>query len=284
MENLPANAQPEQYLDLLLEYLACPMDNSVSLTAIRNHDGAVVALRSKDKEYPVIHNVPCMIPDLENKGGSQALWQNLQNAAWQDYQSGHKEVFSTEDDPLGHGVGQIMSQAGAGLFLDVGCGPLPLPGYMASSNDRISWIGVDPFCGDVARRFPFVQALGEYLPFRPQVFDGVLYAGVIDHVIDPWRSLERARSIIKPEGKLFVWYDLRRVDLRYVVWRTMRRLGLAWRYNENHQWAFTHETLRALLRSAGFATREVISLCDNYCPDYPDCRERAYFLAIASCV
>ena len=33
MENLPANAQSEQYLDLLLEYLACPMDNSASLTA-----------------------------------------------------------------------------------------------------------------------------------------------------------------------------------------------------------------------------------------------------------
>jgi SAM-dependent methyltransferase len=280
-----AITQSEQYLDLLLEYLACPVDNSVSLTAIRNHDGAVVALRSKDTEYPVINNVPCMIPDLgEHRDGSRTLWQDLQSAAWQDYQSGHEEVFSAKDHPLGHGVGRIISQTTSGLFLDVGCGPLPWPGYMASSNDRVSWIGVDPYFGDLARRFPFAQALGEHLPFRPQVFDGVLYAGVIDHVIDPLRSLQRARTIVKPEGKLFIWYDLRQVDLRYVVWRAMRGLGLAWRYNENHQWAFTHRTLRALLKSAGFVTEEVISLCDNYCPNYPDCQERAEFLAVASCL
>lgn len=95
MENLTANTQSEQHLALLLEYLACPVDNSVLLTSVRDPDGAVVALKSKDREYPVINNVPCMIPDLGgDRGGSQTLWQELQDAAWQDYQSGHEDVFS----------------------------------------------------------------------------------------------------------------------------------------------------------------------------------------------
>ena len=285
MENLTSNAQPGQYLDLLLEYLACPIDNSILLTAIRNPDGKVVALKSEDRQYQVIDNVPCMLPEWEgSRDGGQVLWRELQDTAWQEYQSGDEGVFSAGDDPLGRGVGQIIGQTGAGLFLDVGCGPLSLPGYMAASNDRVSWIGIDPFFGDAARRFPFVQAVGEYLPFRPQVFDGVLYAGTIDHVIEPSRSLERTRKVIKPRGKLFVWYDVRRVDVRYVVWKIMRRLGFVWRYNEAHQWAFSHKALRALLGRAGFAVEEVIPLCEKYCPDFPTCSDPTGFLAIARCI
>ena len=285
MEHPTANTQPEGYLDLLLEVLACPVDNSISLTAIRNPDGEIVALKSKDREYPVVDNVPCMIPDLgESRSSGLTLWQKLQSAAWRDYQSGDEDVFSAEDDPMGHGVGQIISQTGGGLFLDVGCGALPLPGYMAVSRSCVSWIGIDPFFGDVSRQHPFVQALGECLPFQSQAFDGVLYAGTIDHVLDPLRSLERTRNIIKPEGKLYVWYVLRRVDPRYFVWKIMRTLGFAWRYNRNHQWAFTHKSLRTLIESAGFAIEEVVSICESYCPDYLTCSEPDEFLAIASCV
>lgn len=285
MEDLTTDTQPEQYLDLLLEYLACPIDDSISLTVIRNPDGEIVALKSKDREYRVINNVPCMIPDLgESRSRGLTLWQKLQNTAWRDYQSGDEDVFSAEDDPMGRGVGQIINQAGDGLFLDVGCGVLPLPGYVAVSSGSISWIGIDPFFGDVARQFPFAQALGEYLPFQPQVFDGVLYAGTIDHVVDPLRSLERTRNIIKPQGKLFVWYNLRRVDSRYIAWKTMRTLGFAWRYNKNHQWVFTHKSLRTLIESAGFAIEQVVPICANYCPDYPTCSEPDEFLAVASCV
>jgi SAM-dependent methyltransferase len=303
MENQIANTQPEQYLDLLLEYLARPTDRSISLTAVRSPDGKIVALKSDDREYPVVNNVPCMIPHLgESRSSSLTLWQELQNTVWQDYQSGRDDIFSGEGDPMGRGVGQVINQRlldpltqnspnsrlthlpGDALFLDVGCGVLPLPSYMAVSSDHVSWIGIDPFFGEVARQFPFAQALGEYLPFRPQVFDGVLYAGTIIYQIDPWRSLECTRDIIKPQGKLFIWYDPERVDSRYIAWKTMRTLGFARRYTKNHQWAFTHRSLRTLLRSTGFALVEVIPLCERFCPDYPTCNEPTVVLAVARCV
>lgn len=279
------SAQSESYLNLLLEYLVCPLDSSIPLTTVHNSTGETIALKSGTREYPVINNIPCMIPDLgESRGAGLALWRDLQDAAWQEYQAGDEGVFSAEDDLLGRGVGQIINQGEDGLFLDVGCGPLSLPSYMAVSDGGVSWIGIDPYFGDAARQFPFAQALAEYLPFQPRIFDGVLYAGSVDHVIDPWRSLASARCVIKPGGKLYVWYVLRRADLRYFVWKTMRALGLAWRYNPNHQWAFTHKSLRVLLESAGFAVDEVIPVCERYCPDYSTCAEPSDFLAVAHCI
>jgi len=62
--------------------------------------------------------------------------------------------------PHGRQVGEIIARSGGGLTLDVGCGALALPVYMAASSGCAEWIGVDPFLGDAARQFPFVQGVG----------------------------------------------------------------------------------------------------------------------------
>jgi len=224
-----------------------------------------------------------MIPDLgESRSGGLTLWQELQGKLRQKSESSPDSVFSAEDDRTARYVGQIIGRSGDGLFLDVGCGALPLPPYMAVSSESVVWIGIDPIFGDIARQFPFAQALGEYLPFRPHVFDGVLYASVFRNLIDPLRSLQRTRSILKPQGKLYVWYTISRVDSRYIVWKIKRTLGLTWRYDELYQWAFTHRSVQALLKRAGFAIERVVPLCQT-CPDYATCRMPTEFLAVAGC-
>jgi SAM-dependent methyltransferase len=157
---------------------------------------------------------------------------------------------------------------------------LPLPGYMAASSSQIRWIGIDPFFGDAARHFPFAQALGEYLPFRAGVFDGVLYASTIYHQMDPERSLERTRSVIKPDGRLYIWYEPQRIDGRYIIWRTRQALGWLCSYSRSHRWAFTRKSLRSLLVRAGWAVEEEVLLCVR-CPEYATCRDPAAFLVIA---
>lgn len=285
MENLPTNIQSDRYLDLLLQHVACPIDNSISLTAIRNLDGEIVALKSKDKEYPVVNNVPRLIPDTEGiKRRDVTVWHRQQDTTVQEFQSKGADAYTRTDHEIGRAVGKIMAQTGNGLFLDVGCGPVRLPGYMDASSDSILWMGIDPLFDDIARQFPFAQALGEYLPFQPQVFDGVLYGYVLDHLADPLRSLERVRSIIKPQGKLYVWHDRRRVNLRYILWKTMRMLGFSRLYNEYFQWAFTRKSLQALLKSAGFAVEKEIWLCKDYCSDYATCDEPVEFLTVARCI
>jgi len=281
MDNPTATVQSSEYLDLLLQYLACPVDNSVPLTAIRNVAGKVVALESRDREYRVVNNIPRMIPDLdEGRDRGLAVWQELQHRLAKRAQDPSERVFSTEDDRIAPHVGEIIGRTGSGLFLDVGCGALPQPAYMAASDGSITWIGIDPIVGDVARRFPFAQALGEYLSFRPQVFDGVLYASVLRNILDPLRSLRRARSILKPEGKLYVWYSISRVNLRYIAWKAARALGLAWPYDDIYHWSYTHRSVRHLLKQAGFAAEQVIALCE-VCPDFATCSLPTEFLVVA---
>ena len=281
MEDVTAASQPAEYLESLLDYLACPLDNSVPLSAVRNAAGEVVALRSRDAEYQVVHNVPRLVPGLEEgAGGDLPLWQARQRKMWREYQDGAESIFTVEGNAMGRHVGEIIARSGGGLYLDVGCGALARPVYMATSNGPVEWIGVDPFLGDIARQFAFVQGLGEYLPFRREAFDGALYAGTIYHLLDPRRSLRRVHSILKPMGKLFVWYAASRLGRKYLIWRGLRTLGFARRYDEDSLWAFTQKSLRTHLEGASFAVEDKVFLCEA-CPEFSTCDHASEYLTIA---
>jgi SAM-dependent methyltransferase len=281
MDKATAFGQPVEYLELLLDYLAGPLDNSVPLTPVRNAAGEVVALRSSDAEYPIVHNVPCFIPGLE-KGvsGDLSLWQAHQGKMWREYQDGDEGIFTYDDHEIGRYVGEIIARAGNGLYLDVGCGARAWPVYMAASSECVEWIGVDPFLGDTARRFAFVQGMGEFLPFRPEALDGALYASTIYHQLDPQRSLERVHSTLRPTGKLFVWYTASLSRRKCVVWRGLRALGFARMYDADYQWAFTPKSLRTQLERAGFVVEDSVFLCE-VCSDFATCKNPSDYLAIA---
>ena len=281
MDEMTGASQPAEYLNSLLGYLACPLDNSVPLSPVRNAAGDVTALRSMDAEYQVVRNVPCLIPELgKGAGADLPLWQAHQSKMWREYQDGDEGVFTPEGNAVGRHVGEIIARSGRGLYLDVGCGALARPAYMAASSGCVEWIGVDPFFGDAARQFPFVQGLGEYLPFLREVFDGALYAGTIYHHLDPQRSLQRVHSVLKPMGKLFVCYTASRLGLKYLIWRALRALGFAWRYDKDYQWAFTLKSLRTQLERAGFVVEDNLFLCEG-CPDFSTCDHASEHLTIA---
>ena len=281
MDEAPVVGQPAEYLESLLEVLASPLDNSISLSAVRNAAGEVVALWSGDAEYPVVHHVPRLIPGLGEGGrGDLPLWQAHQRKMWREYQGGDKGIFTHDDNKVGRYAGEIIARAGGGLHLDVGCGARAWPVYMAASSECVEWIGVDPFLGDAARQFPFVQGMGEYLPFRRELFDGALYAGTIYHHLDPQRSLQRVHSILKPMGKLFVWYTACRSRRKYLIWRGLRMLGFARMYDEDYPWAFTPKSLRTELERAGFAVEDNVFLCE-ICEDLPTCKQPSEYLAVA---
>jgi len=273
--------QPAAYLESLLGYLACPLDNSVPLSPVRDAAGDVVAFRSRAAEYQVVRNMPCLIPAMgEGAGADLPLWQAHQSKMWREYQDGDEGVFTAEGNDIGRRVGEIIARSGRGLCLDVGCGALAQPAYMATSGGCVEWIGIDPFLGDAARQFPFAQGLGEYLPFLPEVFDGALYAGTVYHLLDPRRSLRRVRSVLKPTGKLFVWCTATRLGLRYLLWRGLRALGFARSYDRDYQWAFTLKSLRTQIERAGFAVEDSLFLCED-CPDLFTCDHASEYLTIA---
>ena len=62
-------------------------------------------------------------------------------------------------------------------------------------------------------------------------------------------------SILKPTGKLFVWYTASRSLRKYLIWRGLRALGFARMYDE-------------------------VFLCEA-CSDFATCKDPSEYLAIA---
>jgi len=92
----------------------------------------------------------------------------------------------------------------SGLMLDVGCGMHTYPSYLPEGADVV---GIDPLAGEKRRAFTFVKGIGEYLPFRDETFDHILYASSLDHIIDPKRSLADAARCVKANGRINLWID-----------------------------------------------------------------------------
>jgi ubiquinone/menaquinone biosynthesis C-methylase UbiE len=92
----------------------------------------------------------------------------------------------------------------SGIVLDVGCGTQRLPTYADRGSCR--FVGIDPLAGEPERAFEFVQGIGEYLPFRSDSLDQVLFATSLDHMLVPRRALAEARRVIRAGGSVNVWF------------------------------------------------------------------------------
>lgn len=93
-----------------------------------------------------------------------------------------------------------------GLVLDIGVGPQKIPTHIEHFlSADFDFIGIDPLVGEQPRQFKFVQALGEYLPFRGELFDQVLFVTSLDHFVDPKAALIEAKRVLKSSGEICVW-------------------------------------------------------------------------------
>lgn len=137
---------------------------------------------------------------------------------------------------------------------------------MTAAGKDITFVGVDPMCGQVERRFPFAESYGDFLPFAPAVFDAVQFISSLDHMINPLKALRDAFIIMKPGGTLLIEETIRAKDARYRGW-WLRSLFGPVRYNEFHNFAFTISSLQRVARRAGFvgvrllSTRDIGEVC-----------------------
>jgi SAM-dependent methyltransferase len=93
-----------------------------------------------------------------------------------------------------------------GTILDVGVGPQECPTHLQNAgNPEVHFVGIDPLVGAQPRDFSFVQGLGEYLPFRSELFDQVLFVTTLDHCVDPRAALIEAKRVLKNKGEVIVW-------------------------------------------------------------------------------
>lgn len=137
--------------------------------------------------------------------GIWKVWEQLQDNG----------VTTYENNPTNNlGVGPRQDYISFGEFcnytgfvLDIGVGPQEMPTHFeyVKSPHAYSFIGLDPLAGQQPRKFPFVQGLGEYLPFKNELFDQVIYATSLDHFISPVETLLEAKRVLKPDGMICIW-------------------------------------------------------------------------------
>jgi len=134
----------------------------------------------------------------------QARW-----ALWEQLQANGERAYEI-DPPSSLSVGEREDAAAfaafaelEGMVLDVGCGPQALPSYAHAMPGEL--VGLDPLVGQQPREFAFVKGLAEYLPFADGVFDRVLFATSLDHVLSSSLTLAEARRVTRPGGAVVVW-------------------------------------------------------------------------------
>ncbi|HEU4657935.1 MAG TPA: methyltransferase domain-containing protein [Capillimicrobium sp.] len=97
-----------------------------------------------------------------------------------------------------------------GEVLDVGCGPQPWPAYFDAHEEGTRFIGVDPLVGEREGFYERFRALAEHLPFADASFDVVLFAGTLDHFVDPASALAEAVRVLRPGGTISVYLGHKR--------------------------------------------------------------------------
>lgn len=91
-----------------------------------------------------------------------------------------------------------------GYVLDIGCGPQPIPSYLADIPfDRI--YGIDPISKPEDHPFTFVSGVGEFLPFGDQSFDVLVSGTTLDHYYLLDAGMKEAARVLRPGGHFVAW-------------------------------------------------------------------------------
>jgi SAM-dependent methyltransferase len=85
-----------------------------------------------------------------------------------------------------------------GDLLDLGCGNRPYRPLLTRISRYV------PYDLDVGSSTPEVVGRAENLPFASSSFDSVLCTQVLEHVPEPWRTVEEIARVLRPGGKLLL--------------------------------------------------------------------------------
>lgn len=188
----------------LKDLLVCPVcHNGLPLNEVKN-DGPIKCSRCETSysfSTGVYNMTPVPLPD-DDLRSKWDTWQKLQDNGLLSYTTAPEFNLSVGDREDAQAF-KAFSRA-SGLILDVGCGPQTRPSYLPESGEVV---GMDPLPGQQNRGFSFLQGIGEYLPFRDETFDHILYASSLDHIINPKRSLAEAKRCLKADGRINIWID-----------------------------------------------------------------------------
>jgi SAM-dependent methyltransferase len=152
--------------------------------------------------------------------------------------------------------------AGCRRVLDVGCGQGALGRLLRERGHQVCGVELVREAADEARRWLDRVVVGDAeadgLPFPPASFDAVVFADVLEHLVDPWRVLREAARLLVPGGVVVA--SVPNLQNGALLWRLVRG---RWEYRDRgltdfgHLRFFTLHTLRGLFAQAGLVVEHV---------------------------
>jgi SAM-dependent methyltransferase len=139
--------------------------------------------------------------------------------------------------------------------LEVGCGGGQLGRLLKQRGHLVTGIELVPEVAEAAREHldhvVTADVETDGFPFAPDSFDCLVFADVLEHLIDPWRVLRAAVEVLAPGGRVIASIpNVQNID---VIWRLLRG---RWDYRERgitdigHLRFFTLRTIHGLFEQA----------------------------------
>ena len=153
-------------------------------------------------------------------------------------------------------------------ILDCGCGYGMLgTALKARAPCRVIGVERDPLAAAGARKHldaVFEQDVEQ--PIDERDFDCIIYADVLEHLVDPWRLVRNHVSLLVPGGQVLMSIpNVRHFSVAYMLYAKGR-----WRYTESgimdrtHLRFFTLKDIKDMVREAGLQLDTVTSNCDAW--------------------
>jgi SAM-dependent methyltransferase len=132
------------------------------------------------------------------------LWERLFDNALETYTQNPDENLSTDAHSMAPRFGDYVTRFAFGRILDVGCGPLSLPCYLAEF-DPSQVAGIDPLPPLEEHPFVFRYGVAEAIPWADATFETVIAATSLDHVISIHGALTEIRRVLSNGGRFITW-------------------------------------------------------------------------------
>jgi SAM-dependent methyltransferase len=139
--------------------------------------------------------------------------------------------------------------------LDVGCGTGQLGRLLKERGHHVTGIELVPEAATEAETWLDVVVTADVevgLPFERESFDAIVFADLLEHLVDPWRVLREAADLLGSHGVVVASIpNVQNVDV------LRRLLRGRWDYRERgildrgHLRFFTLETIHSLFAQAG---------------------------------
>ena len=160
------------------------------------------------------------------------------------------------DKLYNHILDSITQKKDSGSLLDVGTGS----GFFLAAAQKRGWFvkGIEPSVDSarVAKRQNnldvFIGTLQEYS--GNERFDVITFINVLDHSAEPWKEIERANDLLKPNGILYLRFP--NGLLHTNLYQIASQMGLASQIQKFlvfHQFPFTLKFIQRLLSDSGFS-------------------------------